>query len=243
MNIPARRSQLYYVQGFTIIELLLVLAIIALLTSMLVPAVASVRDASRSVVCAGSLRQLGMATFTYMADNNGAFPDYWDPDNHYNHASYPMRFFHNLSGLTWNSLQYTDPYLDHAGVNKKKAPYFCTTNPAVPVSSGIKNWTNYAINCNLQGLRQRQITGSADKALYVESLSLVPDADYRCAGTRWSNPWMCQYPVHRQRMNLVFIDGHTQSVNVGVRSSLANVLGFWFNDLGEMQQTWFWPLP
>lgn len=235
-------------RGFTLIELLLVVSIIALLASMMLPAVAMVRDASRGTVCANSMRQLGLATFAYMDDNEGLFPDYWDPDNAYNHAFYPQRFFHNLSGLTWNSLQNSDPYLTHLGYKVKRPPYFCMANPVIPDDAGVCHaWTNYAINSNLydfiKGRTLAQSEVRSSKALYTEALAKDQSGGYyRNAGTRWSKPWMDQYPIHRQNQNVVFIDGHTQAVNVGIRTLLADDLGFWFNDLGGMQQTWFWPL-
>ena len=54
-------------------ELLVVLGIITLLMSILVPALAKAREASRRVVCLSNTRQLTMAWLTYAADNRGHF--------------------------------------------------------------------------------------------------------------------------------------------------------------------------
>jgi prepilin-type N-terminal cleavage/methylation domain-containing protein/prepilin-type processing-associated H-X9-DG protein len=60
--------------GFTLVELLVVVAIMALLGSLLVPAVNSGFAAARKAACAGNLREIGVGFHMYLADNNGTFP-------------------------------------------------------------------------------------------------------------------------------------------------------------------------
>ncbi len=55
-------------RGFTIIELLVVVAIIALLVGMLLPAIGKARDTARVNVSKNNLRQVGIALKTYAAD-------------------------------------------------------------------------------------------------------------------------------------------------------------------------------
>jgi len=59
---------------FTLLELLVVMAIIAILVSLLVPTLARSRAEARRAVCAGQLKQLGIALFNYTTDNDNYFP-------------------------------------------------------------------------------------------------------------------------------------------------------------------------
>ena len=56
--------------GFTLIELLVVISIIALLISLLLPALASVRSTAERLQCVSNLRQQGIAAVTYAHDHN-----------------------------------------------------------------------------------------------------------------------------------------------------------------------------
>lgn len=61
-------------RGFTLIELLVVIAIIALLVSILLPALASARQAARNVINKSNLHQIGVASAAYAHEYKGVFP-------------------------------------------------------------------------------------------------------------------------------------------------------------------------
>ena len=62
------------IRAFTLIELLIVIAIIAVLVALLMPAFVSARHQSRASVCVANLRQLASATLMYLNDHDEQFP-------------------------------------------------------------------------------------------------------------------------------------------------------------------------
>lgn len=60
--------------AFTLVELLVVLALIGLLASLLLPALGKARARARNIACVSNLRQLGLAVRSYAEDHDGRLP-------------------------------------------------------------------------------------------------------------------------------------------------------------------------
>ncbi len=61
-------------RGFTLVELLVVIGIIAVLISLLLPALGRARSAAYAAKCGSNLHQIGVAMSVYLADNKSVYP-------------------------------------------------------------------------------------------------------------------------------------------------------------------------
>jgi prepilin-type N-terminal cleavage/methylation domain-containing protein len=62
--------------GMTLVELLVVMAIIGVLVAMLLPAIQAARASARAASCKSNMRQIGLAIQQYCDSHKGQFPDW-----------------------------------------------------------------------------------------------------------------------------------------------------------------------
>lgn len=60
--------------GFTLLELLVVVAIIGILAALIFPAFSRARESGRAISCAAHLKQIGLGLMQYESDNDGYYP-------------------------------------------------------------------------------------------------------------------------------------------------------------------------
>lgn len=88
-------------KAFTLIELLVVISIIALLISILLPSLRSVRDTAKITACSSNLHQLSVGHHSYAADNDGEVaPSNYGKNSPYNFCGV---------GTTWIKGGYANP--------------------------------------------------------------------------------------------------------------------------------------
>lgn len=127
-------------RGLTLVEVLVVIAIIGILAALLFPAVQQARESSRRVVCKNNLRQFGLVLAEY-ADAHGVFPTSQLPESPY-----------------WRMLPYFEqgPLLEqiHAWQQSGAASpdswyiesYGCPDDPVVWEHMNAKGGTSYFFN-------------------------------------------------------------------------------------------------
>jgi prepilin-type N-terminal cleavage/methylation domain-containing protein/prepilin-type processing-associated H-X9-DG protein len=91
-------------KGFTLVELLVVISIIALLIVITLPAANKVQNSARRIACASNLKQIGLGMIAYLDDNNSVMPP----------AAMMPSVNKNLKSITY----YVLPYLEKPEIFK-----------------------------------------------------------------------------------------------------------------------------
>jgi prepilin-type N-terminal cleavage/methylation domain-containing protein/prepilin-type processing-associated H-X9-DG protein len=132
------------VHGFTLAELLVVIGIIAVLISILLPALSAARDQALRVKCASNLRQIGLIAMMYANDNQGHVPyvTVADPNIVADEAGF-------LGGA--ENRQYWQPYVKDAsafycpGASDGMWPTSVSDSSLAVGGSGLVGWNVYPI--------------------------------------------------------------------------------------------------
>lgn len=203
--------------GFTLVELLLVIAAVTILISLLLPAVSSVRENARSTQCKNNLRELGVAI--HRAQQNGKKPvkahdasnnQYWTDairpfidttDNDVYFCPSDVDKPDNPESLDLDQIAYLASYGANnsmhqmQGSDSRKIVLMEWNNPVILANPGNTNvngdndWANHQANWN-DGVDQSLRHGSVLNALHHDGTisSIVPEETTPCAANIWS-PW------------------------------------------------------
>jgi len=132
--------------GFTLFELLIILAIFAILLGLLLPAVMKVRQAAARMKSMNNMKQLGLACHNYH-DANGAFPPGVD-DNHFSAAAKLLPYFEQDN--VYKLIDFKKPIDDPVNAAMRKTMikiFYSEEDPAPPMPAGAEfGGTNYLFN-------------------------------------------------------------------------------------------------
>ena len=132
---------------FSLIELLIVIAIIAILAALLMPALGRARKSALRIQCASNMKQLGVGFAQYQADNQDYYPLLGDPADWRQGDDVPAADWLNMGLIALDRIA---PYLV-PGRNSCRMPWPDNAVPVSPVFSCPANekknpGTNYEAN-------------------------------------------------------------------------------------------------
>ena len=221
-------------RGFTLVELLVVVGIIALLVSILLPALGRARQSAQTVSCLSGFKQIGAALQVYVIDYKG-----WLPGPSWNGQS--PRF--NLNGGSENLAWYLAKYCNAP----KQAVNGSTTviNPlfrcAALTDEDVKEGSNSVVviqlegNHDIYGKLTNDTNGHRPFGYPLNNLGVTAEGPMRMSQMQRSSETVLMYetdlqcfnsqpgwpvpgqPVHGRsgnlaRRNHLFFDGHAETV-------------------------------
>ena len=212
--------------GFSLIELLVVMAIIAILAALLLPSLSNAQSKGRQVACLNNLRQLQLAWTMYLGEHNNTMPE-----NKMTGSGLLGCVSTTNSWVTGNAQASADPILIQQGSIYSYTPslqvYRCPADRSTVFGASTPRERSYSMDAYLNGgldvriyggylpgnvLRYSDLLPSPSKVfVFIDETQAVIDDGvfllYREPADFWQNG-----PSHRhsQGANLSFADGHCE---------------------------------
>ncbi len=209
--------------AFTLIELLVVISIVALLISILLPALKDARQAAERMKCLANQRQIGLAVTSYA------------------HANDDYIVWGKIDGMSWT--QQKAPVPAHFGYDKWDADKFTAFNAPTVLNCPSSRWNNPGDHADFMAnetllrnvtdtrpmVRTNVIISPASTVVMFDrkggsTPGVGPPPDgygvfCRYANYKGSDSWRILSTRHHEAHNCLWFDGHANSVPNGMLTS------------------------
>lgn len=240
------------VLNFTLVELLVVIALIAILAGMLLPALNAAREKARAISCVSNLKQIGTAEINYTLDYDGQFHGY-DVNKVY------IPKYNSTKAVSWTVFLWVHGYLPEPG--SENSIFYCRTQTqmkyndyydASNVDASNNMYNNYSCNsCIMPSfagsvksngevspcVKEAMIKSPSSKILFTDGLqklnstTLTPNTISASFDNTKFAP-LCAWArftfPHSKGNNICFADGHVGWLSQNViinNSALASLDG------------------
>lgn len=205
---------------YTLIELLITIAIIMILSGLFLPALKKARDKTIQITCTNQMKQVMICNFNYVNDYN----DYVAPAAILSQPEGNNRYYDFL--YLYGKQIFTARKKDgvYTGGWPNTAPYCHSykwgTTEAVAMELGVSYYGGYGVNIELGYNNGSDWVYSMKRISSCKNSSKLP---YLCEmkwyliySIRWP-PWVLYN--HSGRTNVAFLDGHVNSFGMSTPSS------------------------
>lgn len=196
-------------RAFTLVEVLVVLAVVALLASLLLPSLGRSLEAGNQAKCVANLRSLGSAAQLYVADNDGALPT---------SAGMTDTPSFGWSGDWW--MKQISPYLDESmrwrdnmGVGVSKTPFACPSGTPKGKWHGHYGMNSIAVPfARPRDPKKRlvSVASHSETLLFADALTVYINEEFVVRGESAAHGSLAFR--HNNSANVVYLDGHVGSV-------------------------------
>lgn len=183
--------------AFTLVELLVVMAVIAILAGLLLPVLSQAKAKVRDTGCLNNLKQWGVATHIFAADNGDLLPKDGAP----NGASTNEGWYVDLPRVLGLPPYHQQAWRTNASVDPGRTAWVCPSNPR---RSNGNNLFHYCLNEYVNGLGTgRQVTISSIRQ--TAQVVWLFDNGRLAAVARQNN---VHTNLHGGGAQFLFLDGH-----------------------------------
>lgn len=207
-------------RGFSLVEMLVVVAILGLLAGLSIPAIEKARSFAQQTTCTANLRTLHQATMNYASENDGLFPCAIHPTNNFA-ITLACEGYLGLPGAGfWERL---DSWI---ALSQRRAAFclWCPMAEACEPRAPYGNMATYCMNVNVgqdfrvpTSRKVSQVSSPAKTSLYMDGC-FTPGRGY---DVRVGETGLLPSPMHppnlykqtnnpARSVNVVFVDGHVE---------------------------------
>lgn len=204
-TVPDRRRRLSAgsAGSFTLVELLIIIAIITILAALLLPALGKAREKGRSAHCISNLKQISTLWFLYFDLYDYNLPITGSAEVFYARwHDYLFLYIENGSpGKTLTQKLYIDP-----ATFRPRAPFFCPSNLGGPATAANMDENHYQLNQYVSGT-----SGNCCRRVKTPSRRFF--VGETCGGgTKRIQPGNNTLRFsHNSTAQLTFLDGHVET--------------------------------